>query len=67
MLASITHLFTGCVWNSSFIQAEAGTIPQGVARGEMCMWRVELKSYFTQNQWIMFYYTDVYTLNKYLL
>ena len=30
----IVHLFTGCEWNSSFIQAEAGTIPRGLARGE---------------------------------
>ena len=27
------HLFTGCEWNSSFIQTEAGTFPRGIARG----------------------------------
>ena len=24
------HLFTGCEWNSSFIQPKAGTIPRGL-------------------------------------
>ena len=34
MYDNITHLFTGREWNSSFIQAEAGTIPRGLALGE---------------------------------
>ena len=28
------HIFTGCVWNSSFIQPETGTIRGGLARGK---------------------------------
>ena len=28
------HLFTGCEWNSSFIQNQAGIIPHGLALGE---------------------------------
>ena len=27
---NIIHLFTGCEWNSSFIQAEARNIPYGL-------------------------------------
>ena len=29
MVYNNIHLFTGCEWNSSYIQAEAGTIPKG--------------------------------------
>ena len=45
------HLFTGCKWNSSFIQAEAGTIPRGLAQVEKFMSKFESKSYSTPNQW----------------
>ena len=33
------HLFNGCVWKSSFIQPETGTIPRGLARGEWILLR----------------------------
>ena len=47
---NIVHLLTGCEWNSCFIQAEAETIPRGLARGELFMSKVELKNFSTQNQ-----------------
>ena len=34
LIGYIIHLFTGGEWNSSFIQAEAGTIPQWLVREE---------------------------------
>ena len=39
----IIHLLTGCEWNSSFIQAEARTLPRGLGRGEEFMSRVEFR------------------------
>ena len=29
-----THSFTGCMWNSSFIQPETGTVPEGLPKGK---------------------------------